>query len=182
MPRRVEWMHANCTSGHGHWFLLYFLRLGLASVADLPLQLGVLLDTKKRRAAVPSHIPEEGASLRYVLKNCVDIREPPKKASSRLKMFEVTLTQLPPASGSVHINLLEATLFSTGFCHVHIGHLSVCLSVYLSVCLSICLPIYLYVCISIYLYLSIYMSVYLSIYLSIYLSTYLYVCISICLS
>ena len=50
-------------------------------MADLPVQLSIVSDTKKRRAAVPPHIPEEGASLRYILKNCVDIREPPKKAS-----------------------------------------------------------------------------------------------------
>ena len=69
------------------WSFLYFLRLGLVSVADLPLQLGIMSNTKKRRAAVPSHIPEEGASLRYILKNCVDIREPPKKASSLLNLL-----------------------------------------------------------------------------------------------
>ncbi|XP_076456034.1 methionine synthase reductase-like isoform X2 [Babylonia areolata] len=58
-------------------------RLGLVSQADLPLKLSILVGTKKRRAAVPPHIPEEGISLRYVFKNCVDIREPPKKALLR---------------------------------------------------------------------------------------------------
>ncbi|KAK7092257.1 methionine synthase reductase-like [Littorina saxatilis] len=60
------------------------IRLGVVEVADLPLQLGVMKDTKKRRAVVAPHVPEEGATLRYVMKNCVDIREPPKKALLRL--------------------------------------------------------------------------------------------------
>ncbi|KAL8606119.1 hypothetical protein ACOMHN_032126 [Nucella lapillus] len=58
-------------------------RLGLSRVADLPVKVTVMADTKKRRAAVPPHIPAEGASLRYILKHCLDIRHPPKKALLR---------------------------------------------------------------------------------------------------
>lgn len=57
-------------------------RLGLQDVADLPLRLSVLPNTQKRRAAVPGYLPEEVSSLQYILRNCVDIREVPKKVCS----------------------------------------------------------------------------------------------------
>ncbi|PVD37330.1 hypothetical protein C0Q70_04329 [Pomacea canaliculata] len=59
-------------------------RLGLQDVADLPLRLSVLPNTQKRRAAVPGYLPEEVSSLQYILRNCVDIREVPKKALLRV--------------------------------------------------------------------------------------------------
>lgn len=59
-------------------------RLGLEAKADLPIELSVLSDTKKKRATVPPHFPEDVASLRHILKTCLDIREPPKKALLRV--------------------------------------------------------------------------------------------------
>ncbi|KAK7497577.1 hypothetical protein BaRGS_00011217 [Batillaria attramentaria] len=59
-------------------------RLGLELQADLPIQISIMPDTKKKRAAVPPHFPEEIFSLRHILKTCVDIREPPKKALLRV--------------------------------------------------------------------------------------------------
>ncbi|XP_064597948.1 LOW QUALITY PROTEIN: methionine synthase reductase-like [Liolophura sinensis] len=58
-------------------------RLNLTDVADQLFELSVMPDTKKRRAAIPDHIPPK-SSLRHILTTCVDIRQPPKKALLRV--------------------------------------------------------------------------------------------------
>ncbi|KAK3882716.1 hypothetical protein Pcinc_012922 [Petrolisthes cinctipes] len=52
--------------------------LGLTGQADNIFELSVMLDTKKKCAAVPSFIPARGF-LRNILESCVDIRAIPKK-------------------------------------------------------------------------------------------------------
>ncbi|KAK3105641.1 hypothetical protein FSP39_002493 [Pinctada imbricata] len=58
------------------------LRLGQSNQADIPCELSLISDTKKKNAALPPHLPPK-ATLRHMFTQCVDIREPPKKAFLR---------------------------------------------------------------------------------------------------
>ena len=54
-------------------------RLGLGERADCPMSLALLAGTKKRRAAVPDHIPAPLCTPRHVLLSCCEIHSPLKK-------------------------------------------------------------------------------------------------------
>ncbi|XP_050406331.1 methionine synthase reductase [Patella vulgata] len=58
-------------------------RLNVLEKADTTVDLSIISDTKKRRAVIPPHIPEQ-ATLRHIFLTCIDIREPPKKALLRV--------------------------------------------------------------------------------------------------
>ncbi|XP_070546978.1 methionine synthase reductase-like [Ptychodera flava] len=58
-------------------------RLSLQEKCDVAFTLDLIENTAKKRAKVPTYIPEK-CTLRYALLNCLDIRTPPKKAMIRM--------------------------------------------------------------------------------------------------
>ena len=60
-------------------FFLIFSRLKLENVIDKSCTVRILADTKKAKAKIPDYLPCQGASVRSLLKTCLDIRGVPKK-------------------------------------------------------------------------------------------------------